>query len=410
METRYTPLQVTIEEREYLKRLIHDGRIPTKFGLMIFAVAEGLGPEQQDTGEQDRDEQVVCSFCGTPRDTQLGRLHPVVGSGALICLECISVCTEVLRSKRWLRYKEIKAMEQSTQHSASGMDLGSPPISQDLRAAINALTQLDDSTAQSGSWGQKGEATLDMPVCHCLHLQYYVERIPELKWSELTLHLERQDTNCDAWKRLVDLVEQAAEDGREEFDPGRELSREDWTKIITLPRAIAKLKSVKDLSIAGSNLVRLPPEIGEMSALEIFTPYTSQKLHWFPYELTRCRNLKRSTVSTRALYGNYKYRPPFPRLPSLTEEIIPRGCSVCNGPFGEFGPLQYWISLRVATDTLPLLVHACSEVCVRGLPDTNFSRDDRPQGLSSQGSSPHHSYIAGPHQGGRELMQPLRNK
>jgi hypothetical protein len=29
-----------------------------------------------------------------------------------------------------------------------------------------------------------------------------------------------------------------------------------------------------------------------------------------PYELTRCLNPKRSTVSTRALHGNFKYRSP----------------------------------------------------------------------------------------------------
>ena len=62
----------------------------------------------------------------------------------------------------------------------------------------------------------------------------------------------------------------------------------------------------------GSNLVRIPAEIGAMTSLEEFTPYTSYRLHWFPYELTRCPRLVRSTVSSSALYGNFKYRPPFP--------------------------------------------------------------------------------------------------
>jgi hypothetical protein len=48
--------------------------------------------------------------------------------------------------------------------------------------------------------------------------------------------------------------------------------------------------------------------------LEVFEPYTSYSLHLFPYELTRCANLRDSTVSTRALYGNFNFRPPFPRL------------------------------------------------------------------------------------------------
>ena len=51
-----------------------------------------------------------------------------------------------------------------------------------------------------------------------------------------------------------------------------------------------------------------------MESLEEFTPYTSYKLHWFPFEITRCIKLVESTVSTRALYGNYLHRTPFPSL------------------------------------------------------------------------------------------------
>jgi hypothetical protein len=45
-----------------------------------------------------------------------------------------------------------------------------------------------------------------------------------------------------------------------------------------------------------------------------FTPYMSYRLHWSPYEITRGARLNESSVSTRALYGNHKFRPPFPRL------------------------------------------------------------------------------------------------
>lgn len=206
--------------------------------------------------------------------------------------------------------------------------------------------------------------------------------------TELPFHLERQDTDSQAWKRLLDLVEKAARDKREEFAPLREISEEEQGKIITLPSTIANLKSVKRLILYGSSLVYLPPEIGEMESLKEFTPYTSYSLHWFPYEITRCRALKDSTVSTRALYGNYKYRPPFPRLPNLIEHLTPPVCSVCRGPFPESGPLQYWISLRVATDVLPLLVHACSEDCVSQLP------------------KPSENYIPYPHLGGTKQTQP----
>ena len=125
-----------------------------------------------------------------------------------------------------------------------------------------------------------------------------------------------------------------------------------------------------------------------MTALEEFEPYTSYRLHWFPYEITHCTKLKDSTVSTRALYGNYTYRPPFPRLPIVASEIIPKSCSVCRGMFQSSAPQQFWVSVVVATDVLPLLIHACSDECVRNLPK------------SANG------YVPEPHQGGIDLKQP----
>ena len=220
--------------------------------------------------------------------------------------------------------------------------------------------------------------------CECFREWMMGPRRPR---SEPSRHLQEQDTGSSAWERLLELVEEAAADRREEFAPGPELG-EDWGQIMTLPRTISKLKHVKHLMLYGSGLMRIPPEIGDMTELHEFTPYTSYSLHWFPYEITRCRRLKDSTVSTRALYGNYKFKPPFPRLPSLADSITPAGCSVCGGAFGGSGPQQWWISLRVATDVLPLLVHACSEACVRRLP------------------APAKSYAPSPHRGGPELKQP----
>lgn len=212
------------------------------------------------------------------------------------------------------------------------------------------------------------------------------------KWFETKLHTEQQDIECDAWKRLLELVEVAAADEREEFDPRREMEPDDWLQIITLPATISKLKSVKHLMLYGSNLVRIPPEIGEMTNLEKFTPYTSYRLHWFPYEITRCKQLKDSTVSTRTLYGNYKFRPPFPQLPvgATVEAGSPTKCSVCNAPINASNLRQVWISLQVATDVLPLLVNACSKACIENLP------------------RPCENYVQKPHIGGLNIQQPPR--
>lgn len=221
------------------------------------------------------------------------------------------------------------------------------------------------------------------PFCNCLAPQE-----KGTKWTELRIHEEDQDTNCSGWLRLNDLIEQAAADGREEFSPGREMTPDEWAQITELPRSIGKLKSVKRLILYGSSLVRIPPEIGEMAALEEFVPYTSYRLHWFPFEITRCENLRGSTVSTRALYGNYNYRAPFPKLPQIHASLLPGECSVCQNSLVGLTPLQYWISLRVGSDILPLLVHACSEKCISDLP------------------SPPQDYIAFPHRGGLGLAQP----
>jgi hypothetical protein len=78
------------------------------------------------------------------------------------------------------------------------------------------------------------------------------------------------------------------------------------------------LTAVTRLVLYGMNLVRIPPEIGAMTSLEVFEPYTSHMLHWHPYELTRCVRLADSTVNTRVLYGNFKFRPPFPALRPVT--------------------------------------------------------------------------------------------
>lgn len=218
-------------------------------------------------------------------------------------------------------------------------------------------------------------------------------------------HPERQDTTAPGWIRLLELVEEAAADRREVFKPLVELTAEQRRQVVTLPPTIATLTSVKHLVLYGSNLVRIPPEIGAMTSLEEFTPYTSYRLHWFPYEITRCPNLRRSTVSTRAVYGNYKRRPPFPALPAAgtgvqavdLENLDPgvwgaaaiRTCSVCDRPVQGVNLRQVWISLWTSgADVLPLLVNACSTTCVDALP------------------TPPEGYVRTPHTGGPDIGQP----
>lgn len=208
------------------------------------------------------------------------------------------------------------------------------------------------------------------------------------RWPEMKLHLEEQDTSLPGWQALLRMVDAAIADRRSLFSPRAELKPELWTQVVTLPPSIAGLKHVKTLDLYGSGLLRIPPEIGEMERLEEFIPYTSYGLHWFPYEITRCRRLRESTVSTRALYGNRKHRPPFPFLDDVVMELVTPRCSVCNAPTDARLIVQFWISLRVATDVLPLLVNACSRACLERLP------------------KPAENYVPTPHRGGLKITQP----
>jgi len=223
------------------------------------------------------------------------------------------------------------------------------------------------------------------PACNCVNV---IHATQQDGWTEPDLHQDKPDTTAAAWRALEEYIQATAASGNAEFNPRTAIGSSLWEQIVALPRSIASLKSVKYMILYGSHLVRIPPDIGQMENLEEFDPYTSYKLHWFPYEITRCKKLVRSRVSTRALYGNYKVRPPFPRLPASAPDILPDCCSVCGWPFGGSGPTQVWISLAVATDVLPLLVHACSEDCIQRLP------------------KPHSNYVPVPHRGGLDLVQP----
>lgn len=72
--------------------------------------------------------------------------------------------------------------------------------------------------------------------CNCLDAQY--QESSKRRWRNLSLHCEVQDTNSPAWNRLLELVDRAADDVREEFAPGREMDAIDWTTIVTLPPSL----------------------------------------------------------------------------------------------------------------------------------------------------------------------------
>jgi hypothetical protein len=210
--------------------------------------------------------------------------------------------------------------------------------------------------------------------------------------TETKIYRDKQDRTSNEWRLLLDYINMVADTGQEEFNPGRDLGRDIWNRITVLPNEIEKLVEVKHLMLYNSSLERIPPTIAKMKSLEKFTPYTSARLRWFPYEITKCNNLKESTISTRKLYGNYKLRLPFPDLNTERVEFVDytTKCGICERVQDKELFEQYWISLWVGTDVIPLLINVCSETCFAIIP------------------SGADNYIDKPHKGGLNQIQPAK--
>ncbi|MGW8884561.1 hypothetical protein [Streptomyces sp. NPDC055749] len=69
--------------------------------------------------------------------------------------------------------------------------------------------------------------------------------------ARVGFHSERQDTSAAGWQRLLELIDEAADDGREEFRPLVALSAQERRQVITLPTSIAKLTAVKRFVLYG---------------------------------------------------------------------------------------------------------------------------------------------------------------
>ena len=188
--------------------------------------------------------------------------------------------------------------------------------------------------------------------------------------NNIKVRKDSQDRTIKVWLDLLSVIDKAEFDIIGELKIENVLNKENWNDLRTLPMEIGKLKKVKHLQLYGTNLQRFPQEIGNLESLEVFTPYTSRGLRWFPYEITRCKNLKSSTVSTRALFGNKKTKKSFPTLQGNPVKYYNGNkCSICNTLETDKSFEQYWITLWVGSDALPLLAIICSNVCFQKLPE-----------------------------------------
>lgn len=181
------------------------------------------------------------------------------------------------------------------------------------------------------------------------------------------LHRVEQDTNKMGWLALSQYIDDMITLKGKEFKPGLAMPWAQWSDVVTLPSSISKLTHVNKIELYSSNLYYFPPEIGQFQKLKHLGVYRNYNLHWMPYEVTRCKMLEDSVFSTRALYGNRNTRLPFPKLTKAMALYTPETCSVCDRAFEGFVE-PFWITLRVGTDHLPLLVHSCSADCTKSLP------------------------------------------
>ena len=96
------------------------------------------------------------------------------------------------------------------------------------------------------------DVTMMHPNCKCLENQY-----SDKAWKELPFHNDDQDTECDAWYHLIELIDKAAAKGDKTFSPAKDLSAEEWRKIRTLPASISKLKNVVKIRFRPKTII--PP-------------------------------------------------------------------------------------------------------------------------------------------------------
>jgi uncharacterized protein (TIGR02996 family) len=217
-------------------------------------------------------------------------------------------------------------------------------------------------------------------------------------------HLEPQDRKSSGWMRLLELIDEAVADGRETFDASHGMTAKQIMEIRTLPESVAKLKKVRNFYFTNSYLIRLPAEIGEMTELEKLDLSHAARLHWFPYELTKCRKLKRLICQSTHLYG---YTGQFPSLDVGSDVSLGRKemetlhvngvdrkpdriCSLCFSTFEDRRRYRFWTTLRFAGEPLPFLVNSCSELCLARLPESPTTFPQRPHRGGPNISYPHH--------------------
>lgn len=183
-------------------------------------------------------------------------------------------------------------------------------------------------------------------------------------WKESSFHRDENAETTIASERVQQVIDDARSKKLTTLVLSKVMDEDDYLALNTLPKSIGDLKDLQHLDLSNSKLSYIPREIEGCVNLQKIDIYHSYRLHWFPIEILNCSNLRDTTVSPRALYGNYKLRSPFPNLRHGRwnwSSGVDR-CAVCRTEQPEME--QYWMTRRVGSDDLPLLMSICGQDCL----------------------------------------------
>src|SRR5262245_55202723 len=108
------------------------------------------------------------------------------------------------RTRRCSRRRGMKAFHTFSLSSPAAAELG-----RYVANGVRVMSSESEPRLFTNRWAKEAAAnTVPHPLCHCLERKG--------RWPELKVHTEQQDTASPGWLRLLELIEQAANDKCEE--------------------------------------------------------------------------------------------------------------------------------------------------------------------------------------------------
>ena len=151
------------------------------------------------------------------------------------------------------------------------------------------------------------------------------------------------------------------------FSPGAGDSPEGWPDR-SVPSTIAGTHNHPRVRAAEvSGLIAIPLRLADQAALP-FSPVHLEAAPLTPSPIAKCLELTDSGVTPATCTATTRPHALSRLAAEAPDRLDPATVQLYDGPFPSSRPIQRWISLWVATDVVPLLVHSCSDRCIDALP------------------------------------------